>query len=213
MDEFREVTKREIERATALAATAFDAGLGVLSRVLTTAAGLAITAAASDDPVQAVRRLRVDSGLVSAIESAAHAAQRQGFTLTADAIVAGFTDDAAWRGAAVEAQAHGIRFATTISAADRDFLRAYPIVGHTPAEIAERLAATLRYEIEGALASGLTGSIDKRGLPAELADVARSHATRVGSAVREAYFAGVQASTRAIGAALSAPMTVVKKAS
>lgn len=203
--QLREVSDREAERATALAASAYDAGQGILSRVLSTAAGLAIAAASSDDPVTAVRRLRTDSALLTAIEGAGMAAQRQAFALITEAIVAGFLDDANWRGHVVEQHSPGIKFTTTITAADRDFLCAYPVLGHQPSEIAARLAATLRYDIDGALAAALVGGTDARGIPVALADVARTHATRVGSAVRESYFAGSSASMRALGEALTSP--------
>ncbi len=97
-----------------------------------------------------------------------------------------------------EQYAH-VRVNVSVSNAE---LAGYPVAGHAPPEIVDRLIATLRYEIDGALAAPLTGAIDPAAIPAALGAVAAAHGARVGAAVEEAYYAATGAGMKALGAAL-----------
>ncbi len=199
---YHDVTLREKDAAEARGVRAGRDAQGLLLPVLTVAATAAITAARSDDPAAAMRRLRTDEALLQAIDQLARRARRQVGSALVASILAGFEQDADLRGQALSAQAPALAVTVTLSDDERSDLAAWPIQGHSAAEVADHLVLQLRYAIDGAVAVPLSGTADPTGIPAALSAVAAAHGGRVESAVREAYFAGVQAATRALGAAL-----------
>lgn len=203
MSTYREVSEKEKAEADAIAKHASIAAHGVVTPVLVTTARLSAAAVASDDPVTATRKLRSDPDLLRAIDVTARLSVEQSFKAITDAILSGYEDDAHWRGDALTAEAPAAKITLTIDHEDKAKLRAYPIQGHTPAEVAEYLTKQLRYGIDGALSVPLSKKTDPQAIPAALGEVSQMHADRVGNAAREAYFAGVQAATQDLAMALT----------
>jgi hypothetical protein len=200
--DFREVAAEERIAAENLARDAALGADGAFMPVLATAAKLAVAAAVERDPTAAIRKLRTDSALLGAIDKTAIAAQRQAYGAIVGAIQEGYLDDASMRSKAVAASGKGISFAVEMTASDKKRLAVYPILGHLASEVSGYLVQQLRYALDGALGQPLIGKIDPRVIPSALGEVAAAHSTRVGNAVREAYFAGTQAAMRELGQAL-----------
>lgn len=88
---------------------------------------------------------------------------------------------------------NGARLTYTADAQSRAALAAYPILGETGAEHAAAITEALRRDTLRAVGLPLTGQADGTRVAEALGLAAEQHAARVGAAVSEAYFAGVQA--------------------
>jgi hypothetical protein len=203
--------ERERREADGLKATATGLSLTVLRRTTIAACSAAIRSVAADsgrgaaEPSADMRAIRTDAGVMAALNYDLTLAQRQTFFLILDALVLGYRTEAEGQ----VAELKGVSLSVTLTESDRRELADYPIVGgsnppkaYTAPEIARDLIGRLRQEIEGTLAAPVAGKADPEELPVALGGVAQAHADRVGSAVAEAYFAGVQAGLLAVGAAL-----------
>ncbi len=197
----------EKDEADALKTTAATIGAAALTRTTLVAAQEAIRAVQADggagtvgEPVADLRRLRANPRLSAAIQADLRVAQSTALVLIQDALFVGYRTAAIGRTKA--ATTDRLTFDVSNLEADRGELRGWPILGHTPAEVAANLTTSLDYALAGALALPLTGSIDPATIPAAIGAVSSQHGDRLGAAVSEAYFAGVQSATRAIGAAL-----------
>ncbi len=199
--------RRERERADQLAQGAAMSARGMISATLVEAGRLAVEAVRADqgrgeiaEAAYDLRELRTDPTLLRARARDLMAAERHAALAILDAIAAGFSMDARERAALTETDQLAI--AVTITAADLAHLKDYPIQGRTPLELAKRLRQMLGDAIDETLARPLTGAIAPAAIPPALGEAGRLHGERVGNAVAEAFFAGVQAATRALGRAL-----------
>lgn len=150
------------------------------------AAGLAAVGTLA--PLIAAEGERTDPALMTTWNSAVIAAERQARDAMIEALWRGYQTDARGRAPAI--------LRVTITEADRHALAGYLIQGHAAGAVAEHLRRTLEYALDGIYA-------EDAAIPAAIAAAAQAHGARVASAVREAYFAGVQAATEAIGRALT----------
>lgn len=210
MGKLADLRRHEEAEAEGLAEKAQALGTLALQPATLIAARLAVQAVQRDDrrgsvgePAADLSHLRTDHRLMPQLEGDLQRAQASAFGLIIEAIRKGYEIDARGRAAITEEEATGLRLTVEITPQDLRDLASYPILGHAPREIARHLADTLRYEVDGALAMPLTGTIDPAAIAPALGDVARKHGDRLANAVREAFFAGTQAATKAITAALT----------
>lgn len=199
--------QREQDEAKGLQSTAEQVGSHALSATTLAAAQAAIRAVQANTSGQAtgeaiadLRKIRTDAKLMAALADDLRIADLATFILLTDAVWLGYKAAVAGRAALMGGKLLEIIFEPTD--ADRELLRSMPILGHTPREVATSLMQRLSYELEGALAMPLTGTIDAELVPAQVASVGQAHGQRLSGAVGEAYFAGVQAAVRDLGAAL-----------
>ncbi len=75
---------------------------------------------------------------------------------------------------------------------DTSKLPLYPIQGHTAAEISKYMHQQFRYEITGLTGAPMDGSTEIGSLPELLGAALQKFSDRVGGAVDEAYYAGIQ---------------------
>ena len=198
--------RREAEESARLSATAAQVSAGCLSATAVAAAAaiIAILAKPANDPAgisAELRRLRSTTGLASSLDHDVRSTRNQVFVLLSDAMWLGFSHAAEWRAEAMESPRMSI--SVDLTDADRAALADYPILGHTTSEIADDLAAKMRWDADAAIAQPLTSAADPQAIPVAMAVIAQQHATRVSGSVGEAYHAGVQAAVRAIGAAMT----------
>lgn len=192
------IEAREEER---LVGTARQVSLAVLSRTLIAAAQIAVASVAEDsgaglgEPARDLQRIRTDGRLMPVLDREVRLAREQTRLLIVDALWLGFVRAAETR------RPEGVTGEPDDS--DRAALAAYPILGLTPAEVSQSLAARLLEDVNRALAMPLTGRIDAAAIPPALGTVAQAHAERVAGAVGEAYRAGIQAAIRAFGKVLT----------
>lgn len=198
-----------VEQAEAdkLTATATAIGAGALSRTTLAAASEAIRAVQADlgrgvtsEIVADLRALRTNPALQAALAADLRVALASARLLIEDALWLGFRTAAISRSKLTETGR--LKLTVDLTEADRAELRDYPILGHTPAEVAASLIDRLSFEVGGALALPLTGRIDPATIPAAIGGVSVAHGERLGAAVSEGYFAGIQAASKALGAAL-----------
>ncbi len=197
-DPYLALSKREQTEADALAARTADHHAGVITRTLASAAALAVRAAATEDPVEALQSIRTDPALLSARQIDEAKAERRAVAAISAAIVAGYAFDVPKRLAVVKAQSDGLAVAV---GSDPD-LTDFPVSGFTAAELGARLRQRLAQSVDEVLALPLSGLIAPSAIPGALGVVAQSHAMRVGNAVREAYHAGARAGSIEVGKAL-----------
>lgn len=151
---------------------------------------------------QRLIRLRHDTQVANTMARDVGRAQEQASILIGDALWMGYRRGATGRAKAMSGDVLSID--VNLTPEDRRVLVAdYPILGHTAAEAASHLAGKLRYDLDAALTLPITGSSDPATLPADLQALGDEHANRVAGAVDAAYFAGIQAAMKAIGAALT----------
>lgn len=200
------LAQREKARGDELATAAAQRAAGAITATLATAARLAVEAVQADqgrgtigEAAADLREIRTNPKLLGAREHDLASAEAQAAGLLIGALANGFADDAHGR---AELMAPKLVVTVKLTATDAADLRDYPIQGRTPAEMARRLRQMLGDAIDEILARPLTGAIDPATIPAALGDAARLHSERVANAVAEAYAAGVQAATAAIGRAL-----------
>jgi hypothetical protein len=192
----------EAAEADRIAATAVAVASGAISTTTMVVARLAVRSVqdnagkgALGEPAADLRRLRSSADLMQALSRDLALAQAQAGLLLQDALWMGYR-------AGLDGRSAGLPVVAEATEEDRAELVSYPVLGHTTAEVAASLVDRLRYEVDGALAQPLTGTIDPAAIPPALAVVGAAHGQRVGDAVRESFHAGVQAAVRAIGAAL-----------
>lgn len=191
-EEAERITLRETAIAVssgALGATTIRAAQIALDRLTQRDTGNLLT-----EPARDVLALRSDPGLSEALAKDVRVAEALALQLITDSLWLGFV--------AGTKRADKLPIIVDLTEQDRIDMRAYPVVGYTPAEIAFDLAYQLRRDADRALTLPLTSSGHERQVPSTLGDVGYRHAQRVGSAVDEAHAAGVSAAVRAIGAAL-----------
>lgn len=204
-----DLSKREQAAADELGTAASAIGRGAISSTLATVARAAVLAVQGDqgrgelgEPAADLRELRTNPMLRIAMDRDLVLAERNAFLAITSALEEGYMYDAMKRSEVIADQSKGLEFDVDITDQELRDLADYPIHGHTPREIARRMRLTLNDAIDEALARPLTGTIDPAQVPVALAEVARIHGDKLATAVREAYFAGVQAATNAIGKAL-----------
>lgn len=90
-----------------------------------------------------------------------------------------------------------------LSDRERAMLPAYPIQGHMSKEVAEYMHLQLRYEVNAMLAGPLDGSSSVDVIPEQLGALTIKFGDRVGGAVSEAFFAGVQLGVRTVAEAIN----------
>lgn len=199
--------QREQDQAKGLQATALQVGSSALSATTLAAAQIAIRAVqakeeatASAEAIADLRKIRVDAKLIAALAEDLRIAGLAALVFLTDAIWIGYRTALTAR--AEQMQNENLTIDVQLTDADREALREFPALGHTPREIATSLIQKLQYDVDGALALPLSGTIDAETIPASIADVSRQHGQRLAGAVGEAYFAGVAAAVRDLGAAL-----------
>ncbi len=193
--------QREATESDRLADVAVQVSANALAATMVAAAGAIIKILAKRESTPAavsaeMRQLRTDSGLAQALEHDTRSTRATTYMLIADALWLGFQT-------AADGRSEGLPVAVALDESDRDALRDYPILGHTAGEVADDLMTKLRWESDAALAAPLVSGDDPQTITVALATVGQQHAGRVGFAVQQAYYAGVQAAVRAIGSALT----------
>ena len=196
---------RARKRAKSLSETARQATLHAITKTTVIAAQRALrivgdTAAQPQQIARRMRDLRTDSALQKAMDHDVRLADAQAHMLMQDALWLGFVDGAHARADAISGD--GLNITVEPDASDRRALIGYPIVGHSSDEAAGHLSMRLRYDAESALTCPLTMGIDPGKVIADLGQAGADHAARVAGAVSTAYYAGIQAATKAIAAAL-----------
>lgn len=174
-------------QATAVAARA-------LSPALVASAANAVASVAKDrgrgglgEPAADLRDIRTDNAFQSALVRDLRLATAQSDMLISGALSLGY---------ASQVNGTPLNGATLTYAPDmqsRAALDAYPILGETAKEHAAAITEALRRDILRAAGLPLTGQADFTKIAEALGVVSDQHAKRVGAAVSEAYFAGVQA--------------------
>lgn len=189
-------TARQVA-STTLVPTAVAASRAIIRATQGDGNGATDPAAAARE----LRRLRTDPGLMQAIDRDLDLAERQAALLIGDALWVGYTTAAKTRSAAMSTDRLQVSYQP--SETDRSDLIGYPILGLTALEWAESLRRKLGEVVDQTLALPLVGAIDASAIPASLAAAGADHAQRVSSMVAESFQAGVQAATRALGAAIT----------
>lgn len=207
---YAELAERESIEANALAEAAAASARGTLTNAVTAAAKAALSAVIQDDgrglsePASDIAAIRIDYRLQFALSASVHSARQDALRSIQGAIVAGYRTDGEGRARELVGASDGLTATFTMTDLDAHALSGYPIQGHPPEDIADHLSKLLRYALDGALAQPLAAAgADLSAIPAAIGEVTRLHGERVGNAVREAYFAGVQAATLALGKALT----------
>ncbi len=205
MDKLRELKKAEGIEADKLSATAQNLAAASLSATTMAAAQFVIASIQESERTgtvkqssQALRRIRTDPKLMAALDRDMRIALKQAELLIVGALTVGYSTEAEG-----QAEALKIDISVTVTPEDIAAFSKYPVLGHTASEAAQALVDKLLYEVNGALALPLTGIIDAKTIAPSLGAVAQAHGNRVGSAVKEAYFAGVKAGFMAIGEAMT----------
>ncbi|MBA3588847.1 hypothetical protein [Methylibium sp.] len=208
MGKLDDLRAREATLADTLAERARSLGMAALQPSTLVVARLAVELVQRDDgrgtvsePAEDLRRLRTDTRLIRALEGDLQRAVSTALGLIIESLRQGYEVDLRGRAEATESEATGLSLLVIITPQDLHDLAAYPVLGHAPREIARHLSDQLRYDVEGALAAPLTGRIDAASTPEAVGDVARKHGDRLAAAVREAFYAGAQAATKALTAA------------
>lgn len=91
----------------------------------------------------------------------------------------------------------------TMTTSDTVTLNGYPIQGHMPYELVAYMHSQLGYEVAGLISAPLDGSTSAGSLSAQLEALLTKFGERVGGAVSEAYFAGVQLGVRTTAEAIA----------
>lgn len=205
MKAFQELIAREREAADQLAQRAKVVGFSAVTPLLIAVAKVAVSQVTHSDeePAADLLALRSDPRLLAATEFACQELRTQAWTEMRTALLTGYSDDIRWRSALVQEESNGLEISVRHTTEEMMALRDYPILGHTAAESADHLEIVFRYALDGVFAQPITGAIDLRALPVALGSAGRMHAERLMNATREAYFAGVQAATKALTAALT----------
>ena len=200
------LSQRERAEANAAARAAQAVAIKAIngSTILAASAVLAILGHEPEIPparrAKALHDLRHDYRLTTRLGIDVAGAARAAQQALQRALEDGYRFDLRERAAVIEAESVGLSIRIAITPADLQGLVGYPIQGHTVDEIAEHLASRLRYELDGALGAAL--GADPKSIVAVLGQAALAHANRLLDAVRAAWWAGVQAATKTLGAAL-----------
>jgi hypothetical protein len=152
---------------------------------------------ALDEAVADVAELRSSPELANALEDDLSASQDAVLELMLEAMEEGLDSEMRWQ----VTQVRGLKW--TMTEIDRNALPGYPIQGHTAAEMSAYMHAQLKYEVAGVTAAPLDGSSIVASVPEQLGDLMRRFGDRVGTAINEAYFAGVQLGVRSVAEAIS----------
>jgi hypothetical protein len=143
-----------------------------------------------------IRALRKDSRFNQALTQDLAISQEIITDAMLDALAAGYVSEMDFQ----VTQITGLTYKLT----DNDALdmHDYPIQGHTCAEISEFMHQSLRYEIEGLLASPLVGDFQISTLPDFIGAAMTRFGDKCANAIDEAYFAGIQMALRGVAKAI-----------
>jgi hypothetical protein len=193
----------QADQADKLGVDATKIGRRVLSSTTTTVAQRVVlklteskTRAPLGEATADVSELRSSPDLTTSLDDDLAASQDAVLELLLEAMEEGLESEMHWQ----TTQVKGLTWRT--SALDLAALAGYPIQGHTAFEMSSYMHNQLRYEVEGLTAAPLDGSSVVTSVPEALGDLSRRFGDRVASAVREAYFAGVQLGLRTTAEAI-----------
>jgi len=204
LESFEALKEKQEAEAAKLSAQASLAASRPLSTSTIAAATKATRDVAEDrgrgglaEPAADLQDLRKDAAFTGGLMKDVRLAESQAHMLLAGALMVGYRTQ-------VEGTklAKGVRLVYTPDPATTAAVQSYPILGETAAEHAHALADALRRDTLRAVGLPLTGQASYELIAEALGAVATQHSTRVGSAVAEAYFAGVQAGFIDAGRAL-----------
>lgn len=198
-DPYRELSRKEADRADLLIWEASGRGQMALSRATLTAARVAIQSVQKshlDDRI-ALTLLRTNGELRADIARDLALAERDALTIVTGAMLEGYEMDLRGRSAALASMSTGLRFSIEITTDDLRELKEWPIQGHLPAEAAAYQIQVLRYAVEGSIVqSAVSVGSPIAAVPDALSEVARLHGQRLGALAGEAFYAGIQKATR-----------------
>ena len=183
--------------ADALAAKATKAGRRALSSSTLLIAQHVLDAAMRDsgkpplnETAADMAAVRTDPQLRRVLEEDIEASRDATLDLVLAAMEDGLDSEMRWQ----VTQFRGMTW--TMTEMDTVVLNGYPVQGHTPAELVAWMHDQLRYEVVGLLSAPLDGSTNAATLPEQLGALLERFGGRVGGAVSEGYFAGVQLGVR-----------------
>lgn len=155
------------------------------------------TRSAMNEPVADLMELRSDAGLQRAMDEDMTASSDAVEEVLLEAMEDGLDSEMRWQ----VTQFSGMNW--ELGDEDRMMLSGYPIQGHTAHEISAYMHEQLRYEVAGIAAGPVDGSTLVATVPEQLSQLVERFGGRVGGAVQEAYYAGVQLAVRMIAEAIS----------
>lgn len=141
--------------------------------------------------------VRSDPQLRKALEEDIEASRDATLDLVLAAMENGLDAEMRWQ----TTQFKGMTWEMTTS--DTTVLNGYPVQGHTPAELVKHMHDQLRYEVVGLISAPLDGSTSANTLPEQVSSLLTRFGDRVGGAVSEGYFAGVQLGVRTAAEAIA----------
>lgn len=197
---------KEAQEGDRLRQQAVDGSAGVLAASTVAVAAALLRGQQVGDTLEQVeanyRQLRQAASVANSVARDIAKEWERLYQVVSAALWAGFVQGANARASLI--QGDGVQVHVHLSDVDRQALvQSYPILGHSVPEAVGHLCSRLRYEVDGCLAMPLSGTFAPQDLPVQMQAVVQAHAVRVGGAVDAAYFAGIQAATKAVAAALT----------
>ena len=203
MDNLDARKRREDEESQRLGVQAQASGYTALSRTTIAAATQIIAAVqpnqgrgAIAEPSEDLATLRASGMLRLTLRRDCELAEQSAFIFIRDALILGYRTEAELTSIG------GGTITVTLTDEDRRELAGYPVLGLSPSEMAYDLAYKLRLEANRALGQSITAQADPTKIPSALGAVSAAHGARLGLAVTEAYYAGTQAASIALGQAI-----------
>lgn len=194
LDRFQALKDRQQAEADKLQAQAVAVSGRALSPKAVAGAAAAVLSVAGDkgrggigEPSSDLRDIRMDQRFAGPLMNDLRIADAQCRLLISGALALGYRS---------QIEGYPLVGAKLIYVEDdqtRQALAGYPILGETSAEHASAIVEALRRDVMRAVGLPLTGQADFSKVAEALGRASDMHTDRVGGAVSEAYFAGVQA--------------------